>query len=133
MNSPAKNVSGFDRPVIAQRHEYSQQVAQGVGGGGAPRNEFGGLQIEHDKISLRAHLEPPDAVLELEAARGAERCKIKRPQRRKVLALQPRHLTRLIEGAKHAEAAAAAHIGGGREAHPGGVGGSDVEQPAAKV
>src|SRR5580704_1826170 len=103
MNLPAENVSGFDRPVIAQGHEYAEHVAQGVRGGGAPRNELGRLEIEHDEISLRSDLEPPDAVRESQAARGAERRKIERPQRRKILALQPRHLARLIQGAKHAE------------------------------
>ena len=87
MNLPAQNVGGFDRPVIAQRHDDSQDVAQGARGSGEPRNELGCLKIEHDEIRLRSHLEPPDAILEPQAARGAERCKIERPQRRKILAL----------------------------------------------
>jgi hypothetical protein len=65
MNPAAENVSGLDRAVVAERHQYAQHIAERACSPGAPRNESGRLKIEHDEIGFRADVERADAVLEL--------------------------------------------------------------------
>ena len=126
-------MGGADAAVVAQRHQDQQALGQGLGDCAAARDQRCRGQIEDDEIGLIANAERTDAIVQMQRAGAGERGQIEGPQRRQPLALQLRDLVGLAQGAQQAEAGATADVGGQRIAQTGGIGGREIEQPAAQV
>jgi hypothetical protein len=88
MGKRAADVSGADRPLVAERHQNEQRFFERARPRIAEGEKRRRGRVEHDEIGLAARLKRTDALVEIERTRPTARGEIEPFERRDQCAVE---------------------------------------------